>query len=70
MAKKQMHFVICVDLETGQAWQDSDSEDVRFPEGVFYNEDTDEWGFGDDADIDSANKAQSAISEMLRQHNA
>lgn len=67
---KQMHFIICVDLETGQAWQDSDSEGVLFHEGVFYDEDTAEWSFGEDEDIDAANQAQAAISEMLRQHNS
>jgi hypothetical protein len=67
---KQMHFVICYDLETGKMWQDSDSEDVKFPDGVFYDENTDEWSFGDDEDIDPANKAQREVSEMLAKHNA
>jgi hypothetical protein len=62
---KQMHFVICCDLETGEMWQDGDSEVARFPEGVFYNEETDAWSFGDDEDIEPANKAYKKLRELL-----
>lgn len=38
---KQMHFVVCADLETGAMWIDSDTTDAKFYDGQVWT--GDEW---------------------------
>lgn len=39
----QIYFVVCVDLETGEVSFDHDTADTRFPDGLVWNHDTNEW---------------------------
>lgn len=65
--KKQYHFVVMYNAETGEFEMDYDSLDAKFHEGSAWNEDTGEWERPDWEDDNSTyNRAGDALAMALR----
>ena len=46
MTTKQHHYVLVFDTKTNEWTLDSDCEEVRFPDGTIWNEETQVWESG------------------------
>ena len=46
MSTKQHHYVLVFDTKTNEWTLDSDCEEVRFPDGTIWNEETQLWESG------------------------
>lgn len=66
------HYIISVDTESGEWVIDTEQEELRFPDGTVYNEDTNEWAseyLGDGEFLPHSAKLMKQLTGLLEQLN-